>query len=103
MNPALNALAVYGFLLLVFRVAGRWTLGQITIFDWSSSVGTARSLTRRGCWRARERGWVCCRWRPATPSRAAWGCHWTSPGLLAWLVVGARVLLGHRALRLDLT
>lgn len=33
MNPALNALAVYGFLLLVFRVAGRWTLGQITTFD----------------------------------------------------------------------
>ncbi|GBF04457.1 hypothetical protein DAERI_020054 [Deinococcus aerius] len=33
MNPALNALAIYGFLLLVFRVAGRRTLGQITTFD----------------------------------------------------------------------
>lgn len=33
MSPALNALAVYGFLLLVFRIAGRRALGQITTFD----------------------------------------------------------------------
>jgi uncharacterized membrane protein YcaP (DUF421 family) len=34
MESVLRALAVYGFLLLLFRVTGKRTLGQITTFDF---------------------------------------------------------------------
>lgn len=34
MDPALRALIVYGFMLVVFRILGKRTLGQITTFDF---------------------------------------------------------------------
>ena len=34
MDPALRALVVYGFMLVLFRIMGKRTLGQITTFDF---------------------------------------------------------------------